>query len=360
MGCTVMTEKKALVCLMAYLTAGMIAVGLWVYCIDPFYHYHEAWFELPTIMDNAVYQTAGAARNLPYDSVIVGTSMTENFHASWFNEEMGWNTLKLSYSGARTDDLKAILEQIYADGRGPCNVVMDVNEYQLTVPPDSAYTERPEYLYDQKVLTDASYLFNQDVLITSMDRIADKFAGKESNLDTAYTWEEEEYFGASRVLEIERKTRWETKWQIEVNGENAQALSLETCEGNINNIIPFIEAHPETTFYIFYPPYSMLYWERELMQDSLEEMMQICTYSVERLLGYGNVKIFYFQNEKEIIGDLDNYRDATHYKPIFNRYICECMKTGENLLTKENYKEELQDMYEYVLQFDYEALWASE
>ena len=55
---------------------------------------------------------------------------------------------------------------------------------------------------------------------------------------------------------------------------------------------------------------------------------------------------------------MDNYRDYTHFRPEYNRYICECIKTGENLVTKDNYKEQLQDMYEYAVSFDYEALWS--
>lgn len=62
--------------------------------------------------------------------------------------ELGWDTLKLSYSGARTDDLKAILEQIYSREESLQNIVIDVNTYQLTVPAWTAYVARPEYLYN--------------------------------------------------------------------------------------------------------------------------------------------------------------------------------------------------------------------
>lgn len=350
-----MTERKAFGCLIAYLTSGLAIVALVVFCIDPFYHYHRAWFGLPTIMEQAVYQTPGAARNFNYDSVVIGTSMTENFHASWFDEVFGWDTLKLSYSGARTDDLHAILGQVFEE-RSPANIVMDINDYQLTVPADTAYAVRPGYLYDDNILTDVSYLYNQDVLLMAMDRIVDKIKGRESNLDTAYTWEDEEFFDAAKVLAGER----EVKEGLLASGPNSSAPDLETCESNLNNVIPYIEAHPETTFYVFYPPYSMLYWEQKVLQGNLEEMMEIYAYAAERLLAYDNVKLFYFQNEKEIISDLDNYRDSTHYKPMYNRYICESMKTEDRRLTKDNYKDAMQDMYEYALHFDYEALWAIE
>ncbi len=349
-----MSEKKAFKRLTGYLAGGLVAAAVIVFCVDPFYHYHDAWFGLPVVLENAVYQTSGAARNFQFDSVIIGTSMTENFHAEWFDEMMGWNTVKLSYSGARTDDLKAILEQIYSKEESPENIVMDVNAYQLTVDPGSAYVVRPEYLYDQKLTTDVSYLYNQDVFVASLNRIVDKLTGRESNLDDAYTWEEEELFGREKTLEVERETRISLEESIR-NG--ISPASVDICDQNLDNILPFIEAHPETDFYIFYPPYSMLYWEQEIMKGNLEQMITVYGRSIERFLEYENVKIFYFQNEKEIISNLDNYRDSTHFRPEYNRYICECMKTGENLVTGENYQEYLQDMYEYAISFDYETLW---
>lgn len=349
-----MSEKKALYHLVGYMAGGLLLIAVLVFCVDPFYHYHDAWFEIPVVLENAVYQTSGAARNFTYDSVILGTSMTENFHASWFDDQMGWNTVKLSYSGARTDDLQAILGQIFLREEAPENIVMDVNAYQLTVEPTSAYAVRPEYLYDQKLTTDVSYLYNQDVFLAAMDRVADKVNGRESNLDDAYTWEDEAFFGKEHALKAEIHTRSGLE---NSTASAAQTISLETCDKNLDNIVPFIENHPETSFYIFYPPYSMLYWEQEIIKGELEQMIAIYGRSIERLLAYDNVKIYYFQNEKEIISNLDNYRDSTHFKPEYNRYICQCIKSGENQVTLENYQEQLQDMYEYAVAFDYESLW---
>lgn len=352
-----MSEKKALKCLLGWMAGGLIFVAVLVFCIDPFYHYHDAWFGLPVVLENAVYQTPGAARNFTYDSVIIGTSMTENFHAKWFDEALGWNTLKLSYSGARTDDLQAILGQVYADGNSPENIVMDVNAYQLVVEPWTAYAIRPEYLYDGNPLTDVSYLYNQDVLLMAMNRVLDKFSGRESNLDDAYTWEEEAHFGVAHTLEAERQLRAGLEQTL---AKGLPEYTMETCDANLDNVLPFIEAHPETTFHVFYPPYSMLYWEEEIMKGCLEDMISFYGRSMERLLEYDNVKVYYFQNEKEIISNLDNYRDSTHFRPEYNKYICECIQKGERLVTKETYREQLQDMYEYANTFDYESLWNQE
>ena len=350
-----MKEKRYFFNLMGYIIlAGAILIAA-VFCIDPFYHYHDAWFGLPVILDNAVYQTAGAARNLSYDSAIIGTSMTENFHTAWFDGEMGWDTVKLSYSGARTSDLKAILEQVFGREEPPENIVMDVNDFQLTVPAWTAYVERPAYLYDGCVLTDVSYVFNYDVLVQSLERVKDKIEGRESNIDSAYTWEEAELFGKQAALGAARANR-EAALQAEAVPVDPEMM-LQVCDENLDNVIPFIEGHPETEFYIFYPPYSMLYWELKKINGTLEEILAVYEHSMKRLLPYDNVKIYYFQAEAEIISDLDNYRDETHYRPEYNRYIFECMRDGKNLVTEENLRSYVEDMYRFAESFDYDSLW---
>lgn len=350
-----MAERRALYRLVGAIGGIMVITALLIFCVDPFYHYHKAWFGLPLVMDQAVYQTAGAAKNLSYSSVILGTSMTENFHCSWFDEEMGWNTFKLSYSGARTDDLHAILEQVFAGNSIPENIIMDLNIYQLTEPYWTAYVERPKYLYDNNPFTDVNYLYNQDVLLVSLSRVADKIEGIEYDLDSAYTWEDESYFGREHALRSAEETRQKL---LEGNMEYTElSWRMDNCLSNMNNIIPFIESHPETQFYIFYPPYSMLYWEQEILKGELEQIMAIYEYSVRLLLPYENVKLYYFQDEEEIISNLDNYRDTTHYCPDINRYIFECIRDDEKLLTEENYQERLYFVYEYARDFPYEMLW---
>jgi hypothetical protein len=101
----------------------------------------------------------------------------------------------------------------------------------------------------------------------------------------------------------------------------------------------------------------MLYWEQKVLDDELDDMMAIYTYAVERFLEQKNVRIFYFQYEPEIISNIDNYRDNCHHKPIYNRYMIDCVMAGEKELTQENYRDRLMEMYTFAKGFDYEALW---
>ncbi len=351
------TDKRAFFLLAEILlTAGILIAGF-VFCVDPFYHYHEPWFGLPAILDDQVYQSPGAARHLPYDSLILGSSMTENFHASWF-DEMGWDTLKLSYSGARTDDLRAMLDYIYRGDVSPSHIVMDLNTFQLTSPADSSFGERPGWLYDDNPLTDVSYLYNRDVLKACVLRIADGLEGRGDNLDDAYTWEDDFYFGKRRVMESYLPTRELLTGKDFPSPDLSEMLRV--CDENLDNLTPFLEAHPETRFYIYYPPYSILYWEEEVLENDLAEILTVYCHAAGRLLSYGNVEQFYFQDELEKISDLDRYRDITHHCPEYNRYIFECIRDGKKRVTEQNLPEMVRSVYDYVNNYDFDALWAQE
>ena len=52
-----MSGKKAIQRLIGFLAGVLVCIALLVFCVDPFYHYHDAWFGLPVVLENAVYQT---------------------------------------------------------------------------------------------------------------------------------------------------------------------------------------------------------------------------------------------------------------------------------------------------------------
>ena len=367
-----MNEKKDCIKLLKIVAGcfvgGLLLIGIFVWAIDPLYHYHAPLFRLPIVLEDAVYQTAGAARNLEYDSAIVGTSMTENMHTSWFDGEMGWNTMKLSYSGARSSDLKAIFGQMSRKEGKLENMVMDLNDYQLTVPGWTKYVEHPAYLYDRSLLNDYEYLYNHDIVVRCVARCLDGMLGVKDNIDTAYTWEEDSLFGKEIALETSRDIREQHLQDKDNNIEEAYLVSgvlsdnieekLQVCQENLDNILPFLEENPDTNVYVMIPPYSMLYWEEKVLSGELENILAIYAYAVEKLLQYDNVRVYYFQNEWDIITNLDNYRDSCHHRPEYNRYMFECIRDGKNEMTLQNYQALFREMYDFAKDYPYMDFWA--
>ena len=80
----------------------------------------------------------------------------------------------------------------------------------------------------------------------------------------------------------------------------------------------------------------------------LGQSMYAARTSMERLLDYENVRMYYFQNDREIILDLDNYMDPVHFTAGINQYMVEQMKEDNYRLTRENYQDKLAQMQELV------------
>lgn len=335
----------------AALLVGTAALVVWV---DPFFQYHKPLSGFPYLVDNQLSQNPGMAKHMTYDSVILGSSMTVNFNTNWFKQEMGLNTIKLNYSGAYPKDQANIMERIFSSDNQVKAVFLGVDVMTYTGDVEETKYPIPSYLYDDSVWNDAQYLWNKDVLLNYILRpLADP---DKTDLATVYeSWWTDEYYNIQWVMHnYERPERVEEK-----TPENAY---LESVKQNLQtNICPFIENNPDTTFYIFFPPYSILYWNDVMSENHLEATMAEYRYIVETMLAYENVRVFYFLNQEWIVTDLNNYADYSHYHKDINHYMTECFASREcEIKNLEQMDEAQKKMKEIIDRFDYDALFAQE
>ena len=68
--------------------------------VDPYFHYHAPLSFLEYPLNNQRYQNDGIVRNFDYDAIITGTSMTENFKTTEFDNLFNVNSIKVPFSGA--------------------------------------------------------------------------------------------------------------------------------------------------------------------------------------------------------------------------------------------------------------------
>lgn len=307
----------------------LLAAGALVVYVDPFFHYHKPLAGFPYQVDNQLSQNPGMARHMDYDSVLLGSSMTVNFNTNWFQELMGLKTLKLSYSGAFPKDQSNIMKIIFDSDHEVKKVFLGIDVITYTGGVDETKYPIPEYLYDDNVLNDISYLFNKDVLLNYILRpIADP---EPTDLATMYaSWWTEEYYNKDWVL-LHYTSPEQVKEETPADDYIPRtALNLDV------NICPFIEEHPETEFVIFFPPYSILFWNNVLKENHLEATMAEYRYIVQRLNAYDNVEVYFFPDREDIVLDLNHYADYSHYHPNYNRFMAECFADGTGLVAKEN------------------------
>ena len=331
--------------------AGCMALVIWV---DPFFQYHKplAWF--PYLVDNQVNQNPGLAKHMDYDGILIGSSMTASFNTDWFEELMEMKTQKLSYNGSYPKDLSNIMQLVFdAKGDQDKAVYMAVDQSTFSADPEETKFPVTDYLYDDNVFNDVPYLLNKDVLL---DYILRPLADRKDASDWAELykpWWTDEYYNKANVLMY-----YEAAEEKQEEEALAADYFKDAVEENLQkNILPYIEAHPETEFYIFYPPYSILFWNDVTREKELEAVIGRLEYMTERLLNYENVHVFNFLGKEDIICNLNNYADYMHYHKNVCRYITECFATGENELHPENYGQAFDEIRTLAMSYNYPAIW---
>ena len=349
-----MTGKnlKRIICIFAAAAAVILlgTAGL-IWYIDPFFHYHAPLENFPYVVDNQLAQNPGMAEHMDYDSVILGSSMTFNFNTDWFREDMGLDTIKLSYSGSYPRDLSNIMKIVFDSGHDVKRAFVAIDPGTYSAQKDTIKFPIPEYLYDKDPINDIHYLLNREVLLDYCLRPI--FNNNPTDLSTVYeTWWTPEYYNEVWVLQwYERPAVSETKIEPE---EFLSGARINMDE----NIRPYIEANPDTTFTVFFPPYSVLYWDMAERENHTEATLALFEYLMEEFCAYENVEVFFFTDNEEIVTDLNNYADYIHYSPDISHYMTTCFADGTGRITAADIPEKIEHLRRIMDGYDYEGVFA--
>ena len=86
-----------------------------VAAVDPFEVYHRATAFIPPISNGTqIYSNAGIAKNYAYDSVVIGSSMTENFRPSQLDRLFGGQFVKLCVNAGSSFNHKQMMDMAFA------------------------------------------------------------------------------------------------------------------------------------------------------------------------------------------------------------------------------------------------------
>jgi hypothetical protein len=101
--------------------------------------------------------------------------------------------------------------------------------------------------------------------------------------------------------------------------------------------VGLIAGHPDVTFDIYFPPYSILQFVsmRDASPVTLKIVYDFSTYANRRLTSLPNVRLFDFRDAKEITHDQNNYADVIHHSPAIDIKVLSYMAAGLHLVTPE-------------------------
>lgn len=319
--------------------------------VDPFLHYHKPLAGMQYPLKDERYQNDGILRHYEYTAVISGTSMTQNFRASQFEELWGEKTVKTAFSGASFKEVSDALERAFSYNKGIKYVVRSLDGSRINYLADrNEYEGYPEYLYDRNPFNDTEYLLNKEVATKLLAVVNYTRAGNiMPTMDEYGSWGQYKVYGRDEVFRTLPQLG-EFEEEVVLSDED-RAVIAENIQ---KNVLELALAHPGTVFYVFVPPYSICYWQALVQTKQLNAQLETELMAVELLLQADNIRVFCFADEVDMIADLDNYTDSLHYGPWVNDRILQWMYDGEHELTKDNCREYYDMVRELYLNYPYD------
>ena len=322
--------------------------------VDPYFHYHAPLSFLEYPLNNQRYQNDGIVRNFDYDAIITGTSMTENFKTTEFDNLFNVNSIKVPFSGATYKEITQNLWRGLSENPETKIVIRSLDFYCLISDKDAmGYNSYPTYLTDDNLFNDVKYLLNKEILFDStLDVLQYTInGGKSTSFDEYSSWGSYFTYGKDEVLK--RYTRPE---------KNTEIYSLSVAErdliaGNIaHNIVELAEAYPDTKFYCYFPPYSIFFWDSLKQTGSFTKYIEAFTLATELMLQQENIYVFSFFDAYDVVTNLENYKDTEHHTAEINTQILHWMKNDEHKLTSDNFRVHWNDVKSYYDNYDYSKL----
>ncbi|MCR5357958.1 MAG: hypothetical protein K6E63_11220, partial [Lachnospiraceae bacterium] len=239
-----MNPRKFIRNTIAYTLITLITIALIVIAIDPFTRYHAPWFNLATVETDERCSAIGIARNLDYDTALVGSSMSENFNYKWFEDGVfGKKCVKIPLQGAYYCDYEPVLNEVLKH-KGTKNIVFSLDNYLLVDDPDNHSCSIEDYYIKRPGLSDVHYLFNKSVFFDYMPKFITTNIRENFNNENAYVWSDDyEYskYAARLAYMSSRLLKREEEKPFDEYFKSADAVT--------DPMIELINSHPDVTFH---------------------------------------------------------------------------------------------------------------
>lgn len=339
---------------MAGLGLALIFTALTVIIVDPYFHYHKPFSFLSYRLYEERYINDGISRHFDFDALITGTSMAQNFKPSEMDALFGTNSVKETFSGAGYQEISENLERALSRNKNLKMVLWAVDYNGFLRDYDwMQYDEYPTYLYDDNPFNDVSYLFNKSILYHGvLSNVAATLSGAPSTtMDEYSSWQWET--GLDQILTSYNRNDV-NKNSPKDFGDKERQMVTKTITANITAIV---NKYPDTIFYIFYPPYSICYWDALNLKGTISRQLMAERTATELLLTCPNVKLYNFFDQYDVICNPDYYSDHGHYSAEINSKILGWIAQDTGLITTENYLEKLAREKEFFSSYDYESIY---
>lgn len=347
-------QKKWFFSTLIIIVSALVAILVMMVTVDPYFHYHKPLKGISYRLYSERYMNNGIAKNFEYDAIITGSSMNQNFKTTQMDELFGVNSIKIPFSGAGFQEIKNQLDVALSRHSDVKYVLwgLDYNGLYREFY-HKGYDEYPEYLYDNNIFNDVSYVWNKNILFEGLviDLLRTMQGEPSTTFDEYSTWDVGS--GWEHISQTYRRSD-EIVPMMDVDLNNLNWIVGDNIQ---KNIVELANKYPNTEFILFYTPYSALYWESIVRDGTFNRQLECERIATEMMLGCDNIRLYHFGQETEITGDVNNYRDKEHYIASINDILMQWMAEGRGLVTKDNYMDIINWERDYYMNYDYDSLY---
>lgn len=282
-------------------------VALIVYLADPFFHYHEPWFDLKAVEDQKEYQVPGMLKNFSYDSVLAGSSVVMSVNTDTLDARFDCETVKAVGGSASAPLLREYLEMAF-EGRALRYVFYGLDVFSFYHNPDmQVIDDDVVYLINGNPFDDAAYLWNMDVIGEKVPAMLKKSRDESYSEGLLYQLNAGAVLGLDAVLKMHRPGA----------GAVQEMKPLDYYEAyvseNLDRLEKMVAEHAGTQFYFFVPPYHIVWWDDAYEKGLLDAYLHTLERCMKNLLPYENVRFYKTDfNEASVITDAYQYMDYIH------------------------------------------------
>ncbi|HCJ51359.1 MAG TPA: hypothetical protein DHV67_05810 [Gallionella sp.] len=366
-------KKWVLVYLILVLVPIIMLIGaFWAY--DPLQLYHKPWGRPATFNTNMRIQAAGIIRNHDFDSIILGTSIMENYSSKEVGKRLSGNFVNISISAGDYFERARVLGFLFKI-KNIRNVVYSLDSVYMNTRAGYSLFPYPtyEYLYDNNQLNDIRVYLNHFYIKCLSTWSADgdcvgftpdlnrpnawsgdnenlrRFGGLDKWCAASGNYLMQDSIGKIRQAGQAVATGSVLRFTEEQVGQRvASALTYVD-----KYVIHFVKANPETRFYFVFPPYSRVqyaiwYQYRTINSFIHAAVLRHLAMEASRL---PNMQVFGFENEA-YSDDIANYMDIVHAHPDHDAYLLASLASGRGCLTLANVESYIEESKQKGLGYD--------
>jgi hypothetical protein len=330
--------------LAASLTVLLAAVAL-TYVVDPLQLFRPSRLVPPAYSEDTRMQNAGLLRTQSFDTAFMGTSMAIHFRQSDIDRVLGVRSLKLAMTGSNSRQQGFVIEQ--AIDRGARRVIWEMDDFIFV---DAADIEQDPFLsvdlYRRTPRGIAAYLFSTAMAKESLFALLRGLPPLREPLARAAPYLPVK-FALSRVDDIHALPRDVDVARAYNAAKTRAAFAYITApsrsrflgEGYASDAmlhhfeqdaVALIVRHPEVTFDVYFPPYSILQFVamRDASPATLTIVTDLTARIAQALTRLPNVRLHDFRAIKAVTHDLDNYSDVIHHSPVVDAMVLNWLASG--------------------------------